>query len=226
MGKGRRCRVGRGVVGGYTGRGGGAVTTAAVRELVLLKLRQCNSLWEAHGLQSLDFTKEIRRQTRDEAAEQNRRSQSNHFVGETFKIGQVIINGAALMEFEQSTVRVVVIGGGKTRLHRLKHGLLGCQETIPRHPLKPAQRRALHVKRGHGETLRIGDTLIVKELLDFKNPSERVLSIESGHLKLHIGARVVEWRLGGRRFGGGWVCSEGGKTVKNGVEYVCYGDRR
>lgn len=124
------------------------------------------------------------------------------------------------MEFEQSTVRIVVIGRGKTRFHRLKHGLPGCQETIPRHPLKPAQRRALHVEGGHGETLRIGDSLVVKELLDFKNPTEGVLSVEPGHLKLHMRTRVVERRWGGRRFGGGWICSEAGKAINDGVEFA------
>lgn len=103
-------------------------------------------------------------------------------ISKALEFGQILIDGTALLDFEERPIWIIVIRGGKYGFQSLQHCGPRSQKTVPGHPLVPAKRRALHVEGGHSEALGIGNALIVEELLDFKNPPERVLAVKSGHL--------------------------------------------
>lgn len=111
-------------------------------------------------------------------------------ISKALEFGQILIDGTALLDFEERPIWIIVIRGGKYGFQSLQHCGPRSQKTVPGHPLVPAKRRALHVEGGDRETVSIADALIIEELLDFENPAEGVLTVETRDIEFHVWTRI------------------------------------
>ena len=64
------------------------------------------------------------------------------------------------------------------------------EKTIVEKPLKPTQGRTLHVKRSYSEALSIWHLVVVEELVDFENPTNKVCAIKTRYAQF----QVTHWK--------------------------------
>lgn len=82
--------------------------TPSVHQLILLESCQLRGLRKRKGLKCLNFALEFRNQIRDETIEQERRSEADDTIGQSFELSKVLRNYTLLLELKKGPLGIIV----------------------------------------------------------------------------------------------------------------------